>query len=184
MILLRWIRKFCEGFLSLLSGMLLTFRYMLQKPVTVLYPQKTVASDSFKGPISFSVDPHDGSHKCIACNACIKVCPSRCMHLEVAKNAEGQRVLSDFKVDHSLCSLCTLCIEACPTDALVNDSTHYAEVALSREAMIHDLLDPFRRRGINVDTPIRTPAQRKAEREKAVQQPNGTHAAPEAGGAA
>lgn len=154
------------GFWSLLAGMAVTLRYMFKKPVTVLYPYEEIATKRFKGPIAFTVDELDSNHKCIACNACIKACPSRCMALRVDKNAQGQRVLGDFKVDYSLCSLCGICIEVCPTDALKHESADYDLVAVNRGQMINDLLEPFRKRGVDVNRPILTPAQKKALAEK------------------
>ncbi len=160
--MISYFKNVFTGFWSLLVGMGVTWRYMFKKPVTVLYPKAEIATSHFKGPIAFTVDKLDGDHACIACNACIKACPSRCMALKVDKNAQAQRVLTDFKVDYSLCSLCGICIEVCPTDALMHDSPNYDMVTTSRAAMINDLLDPFRKRGVNVDRPILTPAQKKA----------------------
>ncbi|MCH8049687.1 4Fe-4S binding protein [Patescibacteria group bacterium] len=135
---------------------------MLRKPVTVLYPHEEIATKNFKGPIAFTTDELDQNHKCIACNACIKACPSRCMALQVEKNSEGKRVLSDFKVDYMLCSLCSICIEVCPTDALMHDSENYDIVATTRRELISDLIQPFRDKGVDVSGPILTPAQKKA----------------------
>ena len=160
--MITYLKNVWLGFWSLLVGMSVTWRYMFKKPVTVLYPKEEIATPRFKGPIAFTTDELDGSHACIACNACIKACPSRCMALKVDKNAQSQRVLTDFKVDYTLCSLCSICIEVCPTDALMHDSPNYDMVAVSRETMINDLLKPFRDRGVDVNQPIRTPAQKKA----------------------
>ena len=168
--LIAYFRNVFTGFWSLLVGMTVTWRYMFKKPVTFLYPKQEIATPRFKGPIAFTVDEIDGNHACIACNACIKACPSRCMALKVDKNALGQRVLTDFKVDYSLCSLCGICIEVCPTDALMHDSPNYDMVTTSREAMLNDLLQPFREQGVDVSRQIMTPAQKKAAREKAAQE--------------
>lgn len=163
---MKYLRDIFNGFWSLAAGMAVTFRYMLKKPVTVLYPKQQIVTPGFRGPIAFTHDEVDDSHNCIACNACVRACPSRCMHLEITKNPKGERVLTDFKVDHSLCSLCSTCIEVCPTDALKHDFRGYDEVAVTRQSMVHDLLEPFRSGGVDVNQPIRTPAQKKAEREK------------------
>ena len=151
------------GLRSLIEGMAVTARYMFKKPVTELYPSdRKGVTARFKGPIAFTTDELDGSHKCIACNACIKACPSRCMALGVDKNAQNQRVLKDFKVDYSLCSLCGICIEVCPTDALMHDAVRFDITTTSRAALTNDLLQPFRDKGIDLDKPILTPAQKKA----------------------
>ncbi len=136
------------GFIGLLKGMAITMRYAFKKPVTVIYPRERISMKRFKGPIAFVVDEKNGDHKCIACNACIKVCPSRCMSLEAQKSAvDGKRVLTDFKVNYMLCSLCSLCIDVCPTDALKHDDPNYDMVSLTQKELIMDLLEPFEKRG-------------------------------------
>lgn len=179
------LRHFLSDFRSLFVGMGVTLRYMLHRPVTVLYPKEEIATPRFKGPIAFTTDELDSSHKCIACNACIKACPSRCMALKTDKDDKGRRVLTDFKVDYGLCSLCGICIEVCPTDALMHDSPNYDMVATSRGGLVNDLLRPFRDRGVNVNAPIMTPAQKKAlYAAKAAPQSVGGQAAPATGGQA
>jgi NADH-quinone oxidoreductase subunit I len=136
-----------SGFFGLLSGMGITARYFFKKPVTVIYPKERIPMKRFKGPIAFVVDtPEKNSdHLCIACNACIKTCPSRCMSLVAMKSAvDGKRVLTDFKVNYMLCSLCSLCIDVCPTDALRHDDPNYDMVSLTQRELVMDLLEPFR----------------------------------------
>lgn len=157
-----YLKEVWSGFSSLIEGMAVTLRHMFKKPVTVLYPHQEIASKQFKGPISFVVDETDGNHLCIACNACIKACPSRCMALKVDKNAHGERILTDFKVDYMLCSLCSICIDVCPTDALMHASEDYDVVAVTRAEMVNDLIKPFRDRGVDVNRPIVLPSQKKA----------------------
>jgi len=118
---MKYFQDIFKGFRSLIIGLGVTGRYIFHKRSTVLYPHEEVSTPQFKGPITFTTDETDGSHMCIACNACIKACPSRCMHLKVEKNQDAKRVLTDFKVDHMLCSLCSICIDVCPTDALMHD---------------------------------------------------------------
>src|SRR3989338_6135327 len=140
----RYFKDILIGGWSLIAGMAVTLRYFFKKPVTVIYPKERIAIKRFKGPIAFVVDEKNGDHKCIACNACIKVCPSRCMSLEAKKSvADGKRVLTDFKVNYMLCSLCSLCIDVCPTDALKHDDPNYDMVSLTQKELIMDLLEPF-----------------------------------------
>ncbi|MCG3175641.1 MAG: NAD(P)H-quinone oxidoreductase subunit I, chloroplastic [Candidatus Omnitrophica bacterium] len=143
----RYFKEVFEGAASLVTGMMITLRYARRKPVTVLYPMERVPMKRFKGPISFVVDDKSKDHLCIACNACIKTCPSRCMSLKADKSAvDGKRVLTDFKVNYMLCSLCSLCIDVCPTDALRHDDPNYDMVSLTQKDLVMDLLDPFRQR--------------------------------------
>lgn len=144
----RYFKDILIGGWSLIAGMAVTLRYFFKKPVTVIYPKERIAIKRFKGPISFVADEKSGDHKCIACNACIKTCPSRCMSLEAKKSAvDGKRVLTDFKVNYMLCSLCSLCIDVCPTDALKHADEEYDKVSLTQKELIMDLLEPFEKRG-------------------------------------
>ena len=137
-----------EGAWSLVVGLSVTIRYFFKKPVTVLYPKERLPIKKFKGPIAFVTDEKTDDHLCIACNACIKVCPSRCMSLVAKKSAvDGKRVLTDFKVNYMLCSLCSLCIDVCPTDALKHDDPNYDMVSLTQKDLVMDLLKPFRDAG-------------------------------------
>ena len=142
--MIAYFKKIIEGALSLLTGMGITLSYFFKKPVTVNYPKQRIPMKRFKGPIAFVTDEKNGDHKCIACNACIKTCPSRCMSLVAKKSAvDGKRVLTDFKVNYTLCSLCSLCIDVCPTDALKHDDPRYDMVSLTQKELLMDLLEPF-----------------------------------------
>ncbi len=146
--MIKYLSEVFNGFVGLIQGMAITLRYAVKKPVTVIYPKERIPMKRFKGPISFVVEPKNGDHLCIACNACIKTCPSRCMSLEARKSAvDGKRVLTDFKVNYMLCSLCSLCIDVCPTDALRHDDPNYDMVSLTQKELVMDLLEPFRVKG-------------------------------------
>ncbi|HTL69682.1 MAG TPA: NADH-quinone oxidoreductase subunit I [Candidatus Eisenbacteria bacterium] len=146
--MIKYLTEIIQGFVGLLTGMSITIRYMFKKPVTVIYPRERIPMKRFKGPIAFVTDEKTHDHKCIACNACIKTCPSRCMSLVAQKSAaDGKRVLTDFKVNYMLCSLCSLCIEVCPTDALKHDDPNYDMVSLTQKDLVMDLLKPFRDAG-------------------------------------
>ncbi|MBI3252815.1 MAG: NADH-quinone oxidoreductase subunit I [Candidatus Omnitrophica bacterium] len=145
---MNYLKEIFRGFWSLLVGMEVTIRYFFKKPVTVIYPRERLPIKRFKGPIAFVVDEKSKDHLCIACNACIKICPSRCMSLEIGKSAaDGKRVLTDFKVNYMLCSLCSLCIDVCPTDALKHAEGDYDMVSLTQKELVMDLLEPFEKRG-------------------------------------
>ncbi len=146
--MLNYLKAVFNGLIGLLHGMTVTLRYAFKKPVTVIYPKERIPMKRFKGPIAFTEDEKNGDHKCISCNACIKICPSRCMSLEAQKSAlDGKRVLTDFKVNYMLCSLCSLCIDVCPTDALKHDDPNYDMVSLNQRELVMDLLEPFRKKG-------------------------------------
>ena len=143
-----YLKDLFTGTIGLLTGMGITLRYFFKKNVTVIYPKERITMKRFKGPIAFVTSEKTHDHLCIACNACIKVCPSRCMSLVAKKSAvDAKRVLTDFKVNYMLCSLCSLCIDVCPTDALKHDDPNYDMVSLTQRDLVMDLLKPFRDAG-------------------------------------
>ena len=176
--MLNYLKDIVEGFWSLLVGMGVTMRYFFKKPVTVIYPKERLPIKKFKGPISFVVDEKSGDHRCIACNACIKTCPSRCMSLETGKSAlDGKRVLTDFKVNYMLCSLCSECIEVCPTDALTHATQEYDMISMTQKELIIDLLEPFEKKGTPLTKIPLVPAGTSAP-SKPLTPPAATGAAP------
>ena len=143
-----YFKELFSGAYSLLVGLSITMRHFFKKNVTVIYPKERIPMKRFKGPIAFVKSEKTGDHLCISCNACIKICPSRCMSLVAKKSAaDGKRVLTDFKVNYMLCSLCSLCIDVCPTDALKHDDPRYDMVSLTQRDLVMDLLQPFRDAG-------------------------------------
>src|SRR3990167_1015527 len=159
--MLTFLKEIIEGAWSLIAGMGITLRYFFKKPVTVIYPKERIPMKRFKGPIAFVTDEKSKDHLCIACNACIKTCPSRCMSLVAQKSAvDGKRVLTDFKVNYMLCSLCSLCIDVCPTDALKHDDPNYDMVSLTQKELVMDLLEPFEKKGTPLTKiPVLAPGQ-------------------------
>ncbi len=142
--MIQYFKDIINGTVSLLTGMGITLKYFFKKPVTVIYPKERITMKRFKGPIAFVTSEKTNDHLCIACNACIKTCPSRCMSLVAKKSAvDGKRVLTDFQVNYMLCSLCSLCIDVCPTDALKHDDPRYDMVSLGQKDLLMDLLKPF-----------------------------------------
>lgn len=141
---MRYIWSIISGFFSLLSGMWITLKYMVRKPVTEIYPyKKKDMFPRFKGPTSFVVDEKTGDHRCIACDLCAKICPSSCIIIDKVRGEDKKFHLQGYKVDYSLCSLCSLCIEVCPTDALTH-AKDYDIPAFSQSELIMDFLKPFK----------------------------------------
>ncbi len=76
-----------------------------------------------------------GGPRCVGCELCAAICPSRCIRVEIApgptppdatpdgserlaQGAGGGRI-ERFEIDMSRCFYCGLCEEVCPADALV-----------------------------------------------------------------
>jgi formate hydrogenlyase subunit 6/NADH:ubiquinone oxidoreductase subunit I len=137
------LRRFWGGAWSLLVGLSITGRHAGRKAVTLRYPHQTPDVAQWGGPIELVTFPETGTHDCIACNACTRICPSDCIAVE-GRRREGSKKMraTTFSLDFSTCSLCGLCIDVCPTDTL-KYSTRYDEAMFTRPATVNDLLKPF-----------------------------------------
>ena len=108
------------GFFTLLIGMGITLKEFFRKPVTVHYPRESLKmAPRYRSHLIFTAD-EDGSSKCIACNLCVKACPTDCIFVEgEKKEGEKKKSVTNYELDFTKCSLCGACVEVCPTDAIV-----------------------------------------------------------------
>lgn len=108
-------------FIDLLKGMLITFKTMFTKPVTIRYPiEKRPLEPGFRGRHAFVRDPETGKERCVACTKCAQVCPSQCIYIDYSVNVEtGARVLTKYEIDALRCIFCGYCEEVCPVNAIV-----------------------------------------------------------------
>jgi NADH-quinone oxidoreductase subunit I len=137
------LRQVWIGAKSLVIGMVVTGRHMVRRNVVLQYPHMRPDVKDWAGPIELVTFPETGTHDCIACNACVRICPSDCITVE-GKRPEGTKKLraTKFLIDFSTCSLCGLCIDVCPTYTL-QYSTRYDEAMYTRPDTINDLLAPY-----------------------------------------
>ncbi len=137
------LRRFWRGAWSLVVGLGVTGNHLFRRRVTIFYPHETPDVSQWNGPIELVTFPATGTHDCIACKACERICPSDCIRVE-GKRPEGSKKMraTKFVIDFSTCSLCGLCIDVCPTDTL-RYSTRYDEAFYTRQDTFNDLLGPF-----------------------------------------
>lgn len=132
-----------EGIRSLLGGLRLSFRHLLDARhshkntgidasdyfsqssgiVTLQYPQET-----FPVPDIGRYKLHNEIDDCIVCDKCAKICPVDCIEIEPVRAVEEIGKTSDgsskriyparFDIDMSKCCFCGLCTTVCPTECL------------------------------------------------------------------
>lgn len=114
-----WKEIFVGGW-SLVEGMRVTIRRLLQPVVTVQYPRRRLdLSPAYRGHIEFKRFADTGTHKCIACGQCQRICPSSLIKVQgIKQRAKGPKVGTHYVIDFTRCSLCGLCVECCPTQTL------------------------------------------------------------------
>ncbi len=119
---------------ALFKGFRITLKYLFSPAVTVQYPlQRLAVSPRFRGALAFHEDT------CIACEMCVRACPSRCISLEAKRNDKGKKDLLWYRIDLSRCNFCRLCEEACPTKPKsVHHSPHYELLFGKREDFVSE----------------------------------------------
>jgi NADH-quinone oxidoreductase subunit I len=140
MAMMTYVKEILVGFYSLLAGMAVTIRYFVKPIVTVQYPrQKLEMTPSYRGHTELLIDPETGTHTCIACEMCARICPSKLITVEGVKVEPKKKLPSKYVIEYQYCSLCGLCLESCPTNAL-KWSNEYRLANFRREDSVIDLL--------------------------------------------
>ena len=103
---------------GLLTGLMITAKYLVRKPITVNYPEeKPFIPPRWRGRIVLTSDP-SGEERCVACYLCQAVCPVQCIDLQAENRPDGRRVAQKFDINFARCIFCGFCEEACPTYAI------------------------------------------------------------------
>jgi NADH-quinone oxidoreductase subunit I len=156
------------GAWSLLVGMKITLSHVLRGPVTSQYPRERIEmTKAYRNVIRLIEIEEIGSHDCIDCQACVRVCPSDCIKVE-GERPEGMRKrrATLFEVEFALCSECGLCLDVCPTDTL-GYSREYEQAGYKRDDFLYDLLDEWRDTEEDVREKLRAEEAVKAAAKKA-----------------
>jgi NADH-quinone oxidoreductase chain I len=124
--------------IDLLSGMLLTLKYMVMKrKVTLAYPyEKGPLSVRFRGEHALRRYP-SGEERCIACKLCEAVCPAQAITIEAEEREDGSRRTTRYDIDMTKCIYCGLCEESCPVDAIV-EGPNFEFATETREELYYD----------------------------------------------
>ena len=135
------VQEVFTGFRSLLTGLRITLQHFFKPSVTVQYPHESIKmQDRFRGPVKLVRVPDSDKSLCVACDLCVKACPSFCIIVEgIRKEGEKRKSPTKFTLDYNQCSLCGACVEICPTDALCY-SRDYNLASTSKESFHYDLL--------------------------------------------
>ena len=142
-----------------ITGMRITGRYLLQKPITVQYPDERLPIPNRYRGIHYLEQ-----EKCIDCLACARACPIDCIEMDAIRHGkELEWVL--FTLDYQKCMFCELCVYPCPKDC-IHMGTEFALVTYDRSELNHDLLS-FKGMDRGARIRMREAEAKKAAKEKA-----------------
>lgn len=109
----KYFKNIFSAVVTTVLGMKLTAKYLVSKPVTMLYPeQKPAVPAGARGLHKFVEE------QCLACMQCVKVCPVDCITIEMLGRGK-EALMTRYDIDYQKCLFCNLCCEVCPTEAIV-----------------------------------------------------------------
>ena len=140
-----------DDLIALGKGLSITFRNMLEKPVTKQYPEeRRVVPKRTRGRHVLH-RYSDGQERCVGCLLCQGTCPAGAIYIEAEENdkasptSKGERYAKTFDVDLLRCIYCGHCEMACPTNAITLEN-NTALAGYTRQSLLlqkDQLLEPL-----------------------------------------
>ncbi len=153
----KYVKNIADAVVTTAVGMRITWRYLLQKPITVQYPDEILPiPDRFRGVHYLEQE------KCINCLACARACPVECIEMDAVRHGKELEWVK-FRIDYQKCMFCELCVYPCPSDC-IHLGQEFAFVSDDRSEFNLDLLSY---RGMSRDARIR---KKEAEAKKAAKE--------------
>ena len=134
----RYLRDLFGGLWSILLALKVTLRYLFTPAITTQYPDEhRVQPLRTLNRHILTIEEGTGRLKCTACDACARICPTRCIELTGAGKGKDRRA-DTFFIDHNLCMYCNLCVEVCPFDAITMWTRIGELSAYTRSGLVYD----------------------------------------------
>ena len=132
---------------SIWHGLSITFSYLLRRPTTVQYPDRTPMPVRDMLPPRYRGFLEVDTSICTGCQACERACPIGCIQISLEKDPANpkQRVVTQFDIDEAKCMFCGLCVEPCPTGSIQHTREFEGSMTDLRNLTIRwaDALAPF-----------------------------------------
>src|ERR687890_2107260 len=151
-----------RSFGATLKGLRTTFGRVLEKPVTIQYPEeKTPVYPRFRGRHKLHRFEDSGLEKCVGCSLCAAACPADCIRVVAAENtpenrvSAGERYAAVYEINLARCIFCGYCEVACPFDAITMGHDYEmadynrGDLIFTKEMLLAEPLErtPLRRAG-------------------------------------
>ncbi len=109
-----------DTFTSFWHGLSITASYLLRRPVTVQYPDRTPLPLPEMLPPRYRGFLEVDLNICTGCQVCERTCPINCIQITLEKDPANPklRAITQFDIDEAKCMFCGLCVEPCPTGAI------------------------------------------------------------------
>ena len=137
---------------QILEGLRVLWRNLRRPTVTLQYPeQRPPIFSGFRGAPVLVRDPN-GREKCVACQLCEFVCPSKAIRItpgeipESSPWARVEKMPAKFEKDMLRCIYCGMCEEVCP-EAAIYLQTRYSATGGSRAEFVRDKAVLYREGG-------------------------------------
>ncbi len=167
-----YVKNVFDAVKTTLVGMKITGRYLLQKPITVQYPDERLPIPNRYRGIHYLEQ-----EKCIDCLACARACPIDCIEMDAIRHGKELEWIS-FTLDYQKCMFCELCVYPCPKDC-IHMGTEFAFVSYDRSEFVHDLLS-YKGMSRDAKTRMLEAEEKKKAKEEAQQAKQNAEAAAQA----
>lgn len=115
--MITYFRNIWQTYTSILEGMAITFSYLLQRPITVQYPDRIKKPVPETLPENYRGRLYLDSKTCTACGLCAKACPIDIIDMKgVRTDRKKGLTLVYFNIYQGKCMYCNFCVEACPAE--------------------------------------------------------------------
>ena len=155
----KYLKNVFDTVKTTLIGLRITGKYLLQKPITIQYPDERLPIPNRYRGIHYLEQ-----EKCIECLACARACPIDCIEMDAVRHGKELEWIS-FTLDYQKCMFCELCVYPCPKDC-IHMGTEFAFVSFDRSEFVHDLLS-YRGMARDAKTRMVEAEQKKKAKEEA-----------------
>jgi NADH-quinone oxidoreductase subunit I len=155
---------------GILKSMLIAYRNMFRKPITVQYPHERVElPERARWAVAVKHD-ENGDILCTGCLACERACPDYIIEMQMTTAEDRSKHIDHYRYEIGACMMCGLCVEACPFDAI--EMSHDYELArIDPETLTIDLITDTPAAVAKRKTPPAQPAVPTAEAPTAAETP-------------